>query len=171
MSFQARHNSKTPQQKLNKLRYCPQKVDTSRGLLQQSFSFHTHNNTVLPCTLLDGIVAAATHSHGPAKDAEHVHHHQRWYDDECKALRKQLNSMHFDDPGRKHIEDRYNQLKKKSKRRAQLQLQQKLCEYACSSAQAFWRSYRRRDHVPSAITPQQWHSAFKDLFAPEVGLG
>ena len=163
-----------PQQSIHRpvrFRYRPNRADAFCELLQQSLSFRMHPSEVLlPSTLLECIVSAASHSHGHVTDRPHHHKHQPWYDDECKALRRHLRSLHTHSPERKSAEDAYKRMKRSKKRQAFLKMQKELCEQACSNTQAFWRRYRRRGDVHNAITPQEWHSAFKELYGPEAGL-
>ena len=154
-----------------RFRYKPHRVETFCELLQQSLSFHMHQSEVfLPSTVLECIVSAAAHSHGHVSNRPHGHKHQPWYDEECKALRRHLYLLQTGSPERKCAEDAYKRLKKSKKKQAFFKMQQELCEQARSNTQAFWRRYRRRGDVHNAITPQQWHSAFKELFGPEAGL-
>ena len=83
-------------------------------------------------------------------------------------LRRQIDALSPLDPLHKELSKKYAQIKRKKRRQAQFALQQ-LCHQACHDARLFWRRYWKHSTVLGDIPPQQWHSAFRDLFNAEAG--
>ena len=117
------------------------------------------------------IISAASHTHGYCHDRPPQHHHKQhaWYDDECKAIRKQLKAISASDSQHKELAKHYARVKRRKRRQAQLAMQEELCQLACSDAQKFWRRYRKQDKVLGNISPEAWGAAFSDLYNTTAG--
>ena len=80
----------------------------------------------------------------------------------------QLLSMSQSDPRYKVMRKHYQQVKRRKRRSAELAQSQKLCEEAYNNARQFWSAYRKHTKCMGNIAPEQWRSAYQDLFGPEV---
>ena len=158
---------------LPKLRYMSARVEQYCSVLANTLHFHFEAGPSDQCyatTIQECIVHAASQVHGYSRGDAFSRPMHAWYDEECKALRTQLNSISHSDPQFILLRKEYARVKRRKRRQAQLASQQQLCEQAYHDARAFWCRYRKRGQVLGNISSQQWHSAFKDLFGPEAGL-
>ena len=160
-----------------KIRHVPDRVEQYRSVLADALHFHfePHASVHTQCfatAMQECIISAASQSHGYCKPSpkQHTPPAQPWYDDECIAIRKRLNALAREDPCYNELCKEYTRVKRRKRRQAQIASQKHLCEQAYHDAHAFWRRYRKRDKVLSNVSTQQWFSAFKELFGPDMGL-
>ena len=158
-----------------KIRHHESKTDQYRYALSLSLPSHFDVDTsesAHPCyatALQECIIAAATSTFGHCKPAsnKHRHQHKPWYDDECKALRKEVSSYQIADPQRALLSKQYTQLVKKKRRQAEHAAHEELCMLAIKDSSQFWRRFKQRAAVHGDIGADQWKEAFEML----VGRG
>ena len=168
--------AKPPLRQLPKLRYTATKTEEFCDQLSQSLNFHFPPSSLpdadacCATAVQECILSAATTCFGHFKPrSSHTHHHKPWFDDECKALRKQLSALPLTDPERASLSVRYKQLVKRKRRLHDQCMQQQLCTWAKSNPRKFWCRYKRREPSHGSISAEGWREAFQALFGPDVG--
>lgn len=158
-----------------RFRYTSDKEEAFCHILSQSLHFHfgaspsPSDTTCYATAIQECITSAATRNFGFHKPKHHSRHqHKPWYDDECKALRRELTTMPASDPEHATLAKQYKRVAKAKRRLHDRAAQLELCELAGRDPSQFWRRYKKATRTEASISQEKWKEAFESLFGPET---
>ena len=166
---------KPPTSQPARIKYASGKTEVYCHALSQALQFHfgttpsPSDTTCYATAIQECITFAATQTFGYHKPHHHHYHqHKTWYDEECKALRKQLTEMPKSDPEHAVLTKQYKRVAKQKRRLHDRAAQAELCELAGRDPSQFWRRYKKTTRTEGNIPHERWKEAFKSLFGPEI---
>ena len=159
-----------PLQQIHKICHKPDRQEVYCQTLSECLNFHFEDDDPMPddelcyaTVLQECIAASAEHAYGCPSSRSSQHRHKPWYDDECKACRRQIMGLSFSDPRRIQLQREYKRLARRKRRQHELAQSTALCKLAATDAHKFWRIFKQRKEVKSNIGAQQWHDAYAAL--------